>query len=53
MNARLNNSVNADCVIAGPGDLFTSTLANVIVAGIAPAIAKSAAKFIFINIRHS
>lgn len=39
----------ADYIIAGPGDLFTSTLANIIVEGIPKAICKSKASFIFIN----
>jgi len=40
---------SADFIVAGPGDLYTSTLANIIVAGIAEAIQKSNGKFIFIN----
>ncbi len=40
---------DADYIIAGPGDLYTTTLANIIVGGIAEAIQKSKAKFIFIN----
>lgn len=39
----------ADIVIIGPGDLYTSTLANIIVPGIAEAIQQSAAQVIFIN----
>lgn len=40
---------NADFIIAGPGDLYTSTLANIIVDGIAQAVQSSKGKFIFIN----
>lgn len=39
----------ADFIIAGPGDLYTTTLANLVVPGIAAAIKKSKAKFFFIN----
>lgn len=39
----------ADVVIIGPGDLYTSTLANIIVPGIAEAIKKSRARVIYIN----
>ena len=39
----------ADYIIAGPGDLYTSTLANIIVNGIPQAIQKSKGKFIFVN----
>lgn len=39
----------ADFIIAGPGDLYTTTLANLIVPGISTAIQKSRGKFIFIN----
>jgi uncharacterized cofD-like protein len=41
--------LKADVIIAGPGDLYTSTLANIIIPGIAEAIQKSKAKFIFIS----
>lgn len=41
--------LEADYIIAGPGDLYTSTLANIIVDGVPQAIQKSKAKFIFIN----
>lgn len=40
---------SADYIIVGPGDLYTSTLANVIVDGIPEAIKKSKGKIIFIN----
>lgn len=39
----------ADIIIAGPGDLYTSTIANIIVGDVADAIANSDAYFIFIN----
>ncbi len=39
----------ADAIIVGPGDLYTSTLANIIVPGIAEAIQKSSAQVIFVN----
>lgn len=39
----------ADFIIAGPGDLYTTTLANLIVPGMRDAIQKSRAKFIFIS----
>ncbi|MBN1331895.1 YvcK family protein [Candidatus Dojkabacteria bacterium] len=39
----------ADYIIAGPGDLYTSTLANIIINGIPQAIQKSKGKFVFIN----
>ncbi|OGH64704.1 MAG: hypothetical protein A2821_04620 [Candidatus Magasanikbacteria bacterium RIFCSPHIGHO2_01_FULL_41_23] len=39
----------ADIIIAGPGDLYTSVLANIIIPGISAAIVESQAKFIFIN----
>jgi uncharacterized cofD-like protein len=39
----------ADYIVAGPGDLYTSTLANIIIDGIAEQIQKSPAKFVFIN----
>ncbi|MBD3280683.1 uridine diphosphate-N-acetylglucosamine-binding protein YvcK [Candidatus Dojkabacteria bacterium] len=39
----------ADYIIAGPGDLYTSTLANIIINGIPQAIQKSKGQFIFVN----
>jgi uncharacterized cofD-like protein len=39
----------ADFIVAGPGDLYTSIIANIIVGGVADAIAKSKAKYIYIN----
>ncbi len=45
----LHALAEADYIIAGPGDLYTTTLANIIVGGVAEAIQKSKAKFIFIN----
>lgn len=41
--------VSADYIIVGPGDLYTTTLANIIVDGIAQAIRDSRAEFIFIS----
>lgn len=40
---------NADFIVIGPGDLYTSTLANIIVPGVSEALASSSAKIIFIN----
>ena len=40
---------NAEVIIIGPGDLYTSTLANIIVPGIAEAIKNSQAQIIFVN----
>lgn len=39
----------ADFILLGPGDLYTTTLANVIVKGIAKAIKKSKGKLVLIN----
>lgn len=39
----------ADYIIVGPGDLYTSTLANLIVDGIPEELSKSKAKIIFIS----
>ncbi len=39
----------ADFIIAGPGDLYTSTICNIIVNGISEAIKNSKGKYIFIN----
>lgn len=39
----------ADYIIAGPGDLYTSIMANIIVPGVPEAIQKSKAKFVFIG----
>lgn len=39
----------AETIIIGPGDLYTSTLANIIVPGIAEAIKNSPAQIIFVN----
>lgn len=39
----------ASFIIAGPGDLYTSTLANIIIPGISEAIQKSKAQFIFVS----
>jgi uncharacterized cofD-like protein len=40
---------SADAIILGPGDLFTSTICNLVIDGIPQAIAKSKAKKIFIT----
>lgn len=40
---------SADAIIAGPGDLYTTTLANIVIEGIAEALQKSKGKFIFIT----
>lgn len=39
----------ADAIVFGPGDLYTSTLPNILVAGVKEAINKSSAKKIFIT----
>ncbi len=39
----------ADYIIAGPGDLYTTTLASLVVSGISEAIAENKGKFIFIS----
>ena len=39
---------NAHCIILGPGDLYTSIIANLIVGGIAQAVTTSKAKVIYI-----
>jgi uncharacterized cofD-like protein len=41
--------MEADYIIAGPGDLYTTTLCNIIVEGIPHAIQKSKGKYVFIN----
>ena len=49
-NAAVSLAISkADYIIAGPGDLFTTTLANIIVGGVADSIRKSSAKFIYIT----
>ena len=40
--------LNADMIILGPGDLYTSILANVIVKGVATALQKTNAKLVYI-----
>ncbi len=47
--AALKAIAEADVVIIGPGDLYTSTLANIIVPGVAAAIQNSRAQVIFVN----
>lgn len=39
---------NADLIIMGPGDLYTSLLCNLVVTGIAKAVAKSKAQKVFV-----
>ena len=39
----------ADYIVAGPGDLYTSTIANIIIEGIPEALQSSKAKYIFIT----
>lgn len=39
---------NADLVVLGPGDLFTSVICNLVVDGVADAIGKSRAKKVFV-----
>lgn len=41
--------LEADYIVAGPGDLYTSTLANIVIEGVPQAIQQSKAKYIFIN----
>jgi uncharacterized cofD-like protein len=48
-DAALEALREADYIIAGPGDLYTTTLANIIVGGVSRAIQESKGKFIFIN----
>lgn len=38
----------ADMIILGPGDLYTNTIANLVVSGVREAIEKSAAKVVFV-----
>lgn len=47
--AALKAIAEADVVIIGPGDLYTNTLANIIVPGVATAIQNSRARVIFVN----
>ncbi len=47
--AAVDAITNADYIVAGPGDLYTSTLANIIVEGIPEAIRQAKGKLIFIN----
>lgn len=39
---------DSDCIIFGPGDLYTSVLPNILIPGIAKAISRSKAKIIFV-----
>lgn len=45
----LDALAQADIIIAGPGDLYTSTLANIVVEGISKAIQESRGKFVFVS----
>lgn len=40
--------LHADMIILGPGDLYTNTIANLVVNGVREAIEKSAAKVVFV-----
>lgn len=40
--------LHADMIILGPGDLYTNTIANLVVKGVREAIEKSAAKVVFV-----
>ncbi len=40
---------NADFIVLGPGDLYTSLLANCVIEGVSEAILSSKAKFIFVT----
>ena len=40
--------LNADLIVLGPGDLYTSVLANCVIDGVADAIRHSAAKVVFV-----
>jgi uncharacterized cofD-like protein len=44
----VDNILEADYIIIGPGDLYTTTLANIVVEGIPEALQKTNAKLIFI-----
>ncbi|MBI2103378.1 YvcK family protein [Candidatus Woesebacteria bacterium] len=39
---------SADCIVLGPGDLYTSLICNLIIEGVADAIRKSKAKKVFV-----
>ncbi len=41
--------LESDYVVIGPGDLYTSTIANIIIPGISNALQKTSAKLIFIS----
>ena len=40
--------LEADLIVLGPGDLYTNTVANLVVGGVAEAIAKSKGKVVFV-----
>lgn len=48
-NSAVDAILNADLIILGPGDLYTSTLSNIVVDGVSPAIKKSKGKLIYIT----
>ncbi len=41
--------IDADLVVVGPGDLYTSILPNILVQGLAPALKKTKAKVVYIT----
>lgn len=41
--------IGADLIILGPGDLYTNTIANLVVGGVREAIEKSSAKLVFVT----
>lgn len=40
---------SADFIVAGPGDLFTSTIANIIIDGIPDVLSKAKGKYVFVS----
>ncbi|MEK7508021.1 MAG: gluconeogenesis factor YvcK family protein [Patescibacteria group bacterium] len=49
MNPRVNHALSeADCIIIGPGDVYTSIVPNFLVSGVASAFRKSKAKKIYV-----
>lgn len=40
--------MNADLIVLGPGDFYTNTVANLVIAGVSEALQKSKAKIVFI-----
>jgi len=41
--------LNADCIVFGPGDLYTSVLANCVIPGFKEAIAKTQASIVYVS----